>query len=185
MVAGLLQVTVTFARFRINERTAPAETLLTAVESLESVPRFLNIVLTYQALNALVYALAGLFLMVLVRLIVRKTWIAVLVLCLPGIALVPGGGTPFGLETPFVMAIPFIAFAVFFRVGLVAQVAMFFTDVLVRVPMTLDPDAWFFGHSLATLLLLAALATSAFLVSLGGRPAFGGVQRTAPALQYR
>jgi serine/threonine-protein kinase len=185
MVAGLLQVTVTFARFRINERTAPAETLLTADESLESVPRFLNIVLTYQALNALVYALAGLFLMVLVRLIVRKTWIAVLVLCLPGIALVPGGGTPFGLETPFVMAIPFIAFAVFFRVGLVAQVAMFFTDVLVRVPMTLDPDAWFFGHSLATLLLLAALATSAFLVSLGGRPAFGGVQRTAPALQYR
>jgi hypothetical protein len=185
MVAGLLQVTITIARFRINERTAPADTLLTAVESLESVPRFLNIVLTYQVLNALVYAVAGVFLLVLVRVIVRKTWIAILLLSLPANTLVPGGGAPFGWETPFVMAIPLVALAVFLRVGLVAHVAMIYTDMLVRVPMTLDPDAWFFGHSLATLLILAALAISAFLVSLGGRPAFGGVQRTAPALEYR
>jgi hypothetical protein len=38
---------------------------------------------------------------------------------------------------------------------------MIFTDMLVHVPITLDPDAWFFGHSLATLLILTALAVSA------------------------
>jgi serine/threonine-protein kinase len=185
MVAGLVQVTITIVRFWINDRTAPAETLLTAVESLDSVPRFVNIVLTYQALNALIFALAGAFLLVLLRLVVRKTWIAVLVLSLPTNTLVPGGGAPFGWESPFVMAIPLIALAVFLRVGLLAYCATVFTDVLVRVPMTLDVDAWFFGHSLATLVILAALAVSAFLVSLGGRPTFGGVPRTALAAQSR
>jgi hypothetical protein len=76
------------------------------------------------------------------------------------------------------MVTPLITFLVFVRVGLLAQCAMIFTDVLVRVPMTLDPDAWFFGNSLAVLLMLAGLAVSAFLVSLGGRPAFG-TERTS------
>jgi hypothetical protein len=62
---------------------------------------------------------------------------------------------------------------VFRRVGLLAQLAMLFTGVLVRVPMTLDTNAWYFGTSLAVLLVLGALATYGFLVSLGGRPAFG------------
>jgi hypothetical protein len=185
MVAGLTQVTVTIARFQFNDRTAPVGTLLTAVESLESIPHFVNLVLPYQVLNALVYALAGAFLIVLVRLIVRKTWIAVLILSLPTNTLVPGGGAPLGWETPFVMAVPLIALAVFLRVGLLAHVAMIYTDVLVRVPMTLDPDAWFFGHSLATLVILATLAVSAFVVSLGGRPAFGGGPGTGLALQHR
>jgi hypothetical protein len=70
---------------------------------------------------------------------------------------------------------------VFLRVGLLASCAIVFTVILVRVPMTLDVDAWFFGHSLATLVILAALAVSAFLVSFGGRPAFEGAPRTAPA----
>lgn len=185
MVAGLMQVTIVVARFRLGERTAPADTLLTAVESLESLPRFVNIVVTNQVLIALQYALAGAVLLVLLRLIVRKTWIAVLMLSLPTNPFAPGGVTPIGWETPLVVAMPLIALAVFLRVGLLAHVAMFFTGVLVRVPMTLDPDAWFFGNSLATLLILAALAVSAFVVSLGGRPAFGGAQGTAPALQYR
>ena len=50
---------------------------------------------------------------------------------------------------------------------------MVFTNLLVRVPLTLDTNAWYFGHSLVVLLVVAALATYGFLVSLGGRPAFG------------
>ena len=68
---------------------------------------------------------------------------------------------------------PLLAMLIFFRVGLVAYVALFFSDVLLRVPMTLDPKAWYFGYSLVVLIILAALATYGFLVSLGGRPAFG------------
>jgi serine/threonine-protein kinase len=179
MVVSLVQMTIIVARFRITGQTAPADTLLTAVESLESVPRFVNIAVMYQVLGALTYALAGAFLLVLVRLMVRKTWIAAVVLSVLSVPFVPGGGISFGWELPYAMVTPLITFLVFVRVGLLAQCAMIFTDVLVRVPMTLDPDAWYFGHSLAVLLILGTLAVSAFLVSLGGRPAFGGDARAA------
>ena len=72
------------------------------------------------------------------------------------------------------MAGALLAFALFLQVGLLAQFAMVFTGLLVQVPLTLDPNAWYFGNSLVVLLIVAALATCAFLVSLGGRPAFGG-----------
>ena len=80
---------------------------------------------------------------------------------------------PFACTLLFVIAGPLLAMLIFFRVGLVAYVALFFSDVLLRVPMTLDPKAWYFGYSLVVLIILAALATYGFLVSLGGRPAFG------------
>ncbi len=49
-----------------------------------------------------------------------------------------------------------LTFALFFRVGLLALFAMSVTGVLIRVPVTLDPNAWYFGHSLVVLLILAA-----------------------------
>jgi hypothetical protein len=53
------------------------------------------------------------------------------------------------------------------------ETAAFFVDVLLRVPMTLDPSAWYFGHSLVVLLIVGAVAGYGFIVSLGGRRAFG------------
>jgi hypothetical protein len=73
----------------------------------------------------------------------------------------------------FVLAAPLVTLAVFLRVGVVAFVAAFFVDVLFRVPITLDPSAWYFGHSLVVLLMLGTLTGYAFVVSLGGRRAFG------------
>ena len=111
----------------------------------------------------------------MIRLVVRKTWIAVLVGLFVAIPFVPGGSSaPFGWELIAVMATPLLAAIVFLRAGLLAQCAMLFTEVLVRVPLTLDPDAWYFAYSLVVLLIVTALATYGFLVSLGGRPAFGG-----------
>ena len=173
ILAGLIQVTIVIARFRISERAAPVDTLIAALESLESVPDFANIALTYQVLYALQFALAGLFLLVLIRAIVRKTWITASVMIFAAIPFAPGGSPPFGWELVLVLAGPLLGFAVLLRFGLLAHCASLFTSVLVRVPMTLDFDAWYFGHSLVVLLVLLSLATYGFLVSLGGRPAFG------------
>jgi hypothetical protein len=49
---------------------------------------------------------------------------------------------------------------------------------LMWLPLTLDLEAWYFGQSLAVLLLVAGLSTWAFLGALGGRPAFGAVEPT-------
>ena len=121
MLAGLIQVTIVIARFRVSERAAPGDTLLTALESLESVPHFTNIAVVYQVLFALQYALAGAFLLVLIRLVVRKTWIAVGVALVVAIPFVPGGGAPFGWERIFMMAAPLLVLVLFLRVGLLAQ----------------------------------------------------------------
>jgi hypothetical protein len=174
MLAGVVQAVIIIARFQISDRTAPANTLITALESMESIPHFTNIAFAFQLLNALQFALAGAFLAVLIRLVVRKTWIAAGVGLFVTMPFVPGGAASFGWELVFVVAAPLLIFAIFFRVGLLALFAMLVTGVFVRIPITLDPDAWFFGRSLVVLLLLAALAVYGFLVSLGGRPALGG-----------
>jgi len=106
----------------------------------------------------------------LIRLVVRKTWIAVGMSILVAI---PVSRASLGWPLIFVLAAPLVTVTVFLRVGLLAYVAAFFTDLLLRVAVTLDPNAWYFGYSLVVLLIMAAVAGVAFLVSLGGRPAFG------------
>jgi hypothetical protein len=174
MLVGIVQMTIVIARFHMSKRAASADILTTALESLESVPHFANIVLAIPPVSAVQYALGGAFLLLVTRLVVRKTWIAVLVGLVASIPFVPGGSSaPFGWELIGVMVGALLTLTLFLRIGLLAEFAMMFTDVLVRVPLTLDPDAWYFGNSLVVLLIVAGLAVYAFVVSLGGRPAFG------------
>jgi hypothetical protein len=173
MLVGIVHAALVIVRFQISDRAAPANALITMLESMESIPHFMNIALAFQLLNALQIALAGAFLLVLTRLIVRKTWIAAGVGILVAMPFVSGGAASFDWELVFVVAAPLLIFAIFFRVGLLALFAIFVTDVFLRIPITLDPAAWYFGHSLVVLLILGALAVYGFLVSLGGRPAFG------------
>jgi hypothetical protein len=51
-------------------------------------------------------------------------------------------------------------------------------NFLTWLPLTLDPNAWYFGRSLIVLLLISALATYGFFVALAGRPAFGTMAAT-------
>ena len=173
MCAGIVQATLVIVRLRVGGHAAPADTLYPALESLESLPHFANIALVYQLANSFQAALISTFVMLLLRLIVRKTWIVVGIGLVLGLPFPLGGSPALGWELVVVMATLLLAFTVFLRVGLLAQVAMMFTDLLVRVPLTLDMNAWYFGNSLVVLLVLAALAVYGFLVSLGGRPAFG------------
>ena len=57
-----------------------------------------------------------------------------------------------------------------FRFGLVALAASTATSlILMRLPLTLDPQTWYFGRFATGLVILAAMAVYGFLVSLGGR----------------
>ncbi|HEY8183757.1 MAG TPA: serine/threonine-protein kinase [Thermoanaerobaculia bacterium] len=57
-----------------------------------------------------------------------------------------------------------------FRFGLVASSAAFFAYLFLRrVPITLDPSAWYFGRSTFALALLIAIALYGFFISFGGK----------------
>jgi hypothetical protein len=173
MLAGLVIVAISIARIQVVNDGAPIDTLTNAIESLDSVPHFANIVLTVQMFKAFYFALAWPFLLLLLRLIVRKMWIAAPLWILIGIPFGLGGAAISGWALVHVIAAAVMAITVLRRVGLVALFAMVFTGVLMQVPMTLDTDAWYFGRSLVVLLVLAALAIYGFMVSLGSRSAFG------------
>jgi serine/threonine-protein kinase len=174
MFVGVAVMTTFVARFRISGRTAPSDTLVRALESLSSTPHFANLAFPHQVVAALQFTLGGAFLWLLIRLIVRKTWLAVVLSIAVGLPFLPGGVAPFGWEFLLMLAPPLLIAVTFLRVGLLALFALLLMDLLIRVPLTLDPDAWYFGNSLVVLLWFAVLATYGFLTSLGGRPAFGG-----------
>jgi serine/threonine protein kinase len=80
---------------------------------------------------------------------------------------VPG---PLWLRVLFGLLVGSTVLIVIFRFGLLAYGAGVFSYLFIRrVPITLDPSAWYFGRSLFTLLLLTAVAVYAFVVSLGGK----------------
>jgi serine/threonine-protein kinase len=184
MLVGVVLMLTVIVRFRLSGRAAPSDTLIRALESLSSTPDFVNIAFPSQLVTALQFSLGGAFLFLLARLIVRKTWFAVALTIVAWIPFIPGGVAPFNWELVLVVAPPLLIALTFLRVGLLAQLALLLMDVLIRVPLTLDPNAWFFGSSLVVLVGVAVLATYSFLISLGGRPAFGGTV-SAPAISGR
>jgi hypothetical protein len=118
----------------------------------------------------------ALFLLLVIRLVVRRTWIAASLSAFLGVAIAFGeGSTPSPLELIYMTGGGLFAMTILLRLGLLACVVMlFFTALLARGPVTLDLDAWNIGTSLVALLLVAALALYGFTVALAGRPAFGG-----------
>jgi hypothetical protein len=67
-----------------------------------------------------------------------------------------------------------IVVAVVMRVGLLAgAVALITLQLLTGVALTRDPSSWYFGSTIAVLLLVTGLATYGFIVALAGKPALG------------
>jgi serine/threonine-protein kinase len=114
-----------------------------------------------------------LFILVLLRALLRKEWAAVaffLLICALGLI---GSEDPARSLTTLVWA----GLAVFLltRLGLLAGLAnAVIYSFLTRFPLTTDGSAWYAGISLTGILLMAAIALYGFYTSLGGRPVFGG-----------
>jgi serine/threonine-protein kinase len=102
-------------------------------------------------------SLIQLFLFFVVRLIVRRNWVAVLVCAVmfsAPVALATAGATP--VRVPFTLLVQAGSFLMLARVGLVANItAVFVTGLLAEFPVTWPPTAW---HSPIGLVGLAAVA---------------------------
>jgi Protein kinase domain len=126
-------------------------------------------------IGAPIFWLAALFVLVLLRALLRKQWAA----AVAWVLLFSVFSTAQSQFAPFVVlgTLVFFGLAVFclIRFGLLTLITNFvFYYVLGNYPLTTQGSAWYAGISLAAILLMAAIAFYAFYTSLGGRPVFGG-----------
>jgi hypothetical protein len=175
LLAGVIRTQLLIGRLWLADRASPDVLFTPALESLRSVRQFMNMAFAHQVLESLEYGLATLFLLFLIRVVVRKTWIAAGIVALLFVPLGFRGGAPLaGWELIWVIGSILFGLTILLRVGLLAYLVMlFFTGLLAVGTVTLDPGAWYFGTSVVTLLVVTALSVYGFLVSLGTRPAVG------------
>jgi hypothetical protein len=121
---------------------------------------------------ALDSALVFLFLFFVLRVLLRRDWLAAAVFTLIGTATWLAGPIP-AIDLPFGVIYMVLVILVLLRFGLLALIAARMAQLFQGASaLTLDPSRWYFGYSLVVLLLVAALAAWAFRTALAGRPLF-------------
>ncbi len=120
---------------------------------------------------------AGVFitvLVLLVRLVLRRTWAAVALSVAIIVAMnVLGSEDPFwdGLASTVILA---AVMAALLRFGLLSLIAVVFVvNVLQVIPQTISLSAWYFPATAIPVLVVLALAAAAFAASLGRQSWFG------------
>ena len=131
-------------------------------------------------LGTLAVSLGFMLLFLLVRIVVRKTWIATAVLCLlqgsfSALNLSAFTSDPLQVSLGFLLGAIGVTIGIVLpiRFGLVALLAsQVFVGLLVRSPMTLDPQAPYFTTGLLSGLACLAIPAWGLRVALAGRPLF-------------
>jgi hypothetical protein len=123
-------------------------------------------------------------LLLLLRILLRKQWLAAvaygIIFSLSGAlaAAVQGGGDVPNMLLVFAALVSaltaFLLLSLMIRFGLLAVAGAFLmVNLIANYPITLDGSAPYFSYSLFGMLLALALAGLAFYISLAGRPMFG------------
>jgi len=113
------------------------------------------------------------FLLLGLRALLRKQWLAAVVFV--ALLLIPRLLTSSAVPVDLAFGVVSLSIDVFilFRFGLVAYVAaVYVTNILGQLPLTLDFSAWYVSDSMFVLVALAALAAWAFRTALAGRSVF-------------
>jgi predicted Ser/Thr protein kinase len=153
----------------------PARPMSVPLESLEGV-RYAVCALLATQVGACVWPMLAIVLMLLVRMATRSTTTAIVVVGLALAVLHPFGHhhtDRVGMAVDLVFNLLLVAgwLVVLVRYGLlVCAAGLVFSRTLAASVLTLDLTVWYSGPALAVLLVLAALAAHAFIVSLAGRP---------------
>ena len=174
-VLGAASVVVVLARPLVSARLSSASVppLYGPFELFVTPTRAFLATIFGTAFEAVLFGLVFLFILFLVRNVVRKEWLAVVLFA----AVLSSYGLLY--ESPFLawlcLFVAYIAVLVnLLRFGLVGFIAGFFLfNILVEVPLTTDPSAWYAVVGFAGVLLVLGVAVAAFVISVGGRPLFG------------
>lgn len=127
-----------------------------------------------EATGGSMFALGCFFLVFLLRVLLRKGWLAAaaFVALFTGLKMLES--TYPAVELPVYAATYAVVVAVLLRFGLVPLiVAAVVVDTLLGQPLTIDASAWFFGTSLAAMLFVFGLAAFGFRAATAGRTLLG------------
>ena len=124
---------------------------------------------------ALFISLGILFVLFLLRALLRKEWVASLAWVLLLSVFLSLGANSVPIALVYNLIVQGVTVFLLRRLGLLwLVVAIVFASLLARLPLTTQMSSWYAGLSLAGILLMAAIAFYGFYTSLGGRPIFGG-----------
>jgi len=127
-------------------------------------------------MGAIFFSCAILFLLFLLRLLLRRDW-AVVPVWTAVLATVVAAENDFHPVRVATLVVAWLVLVLLtLRFGLLALTVMFFVSRLLVLPLTPDVSAWYFNVGAVALLVVAALTAFAFHTSLGGKPAFGKLQ---------
>jgi serine/threonine-protein kinase len=131
--------------------------------------------------NSIGAAFVGLFLLMLLRTLLRRNWAAgaawVLLSALLAAAAARAAGAAWGWPGLVIsLIVDSVTVLLLTRLGLLSVVVapFFHFYFLDGFPLTTQGSAWYAGISLIGILLMSAMALYGFYTSLGGRPVFGG-----------
>jgi serine/threonine-protein kinase len=131
--------------------------------------------LTDHLFSTVMQALVELFVFLLLSIVLRKVWAAILVgWLLMAFALMLGGNYP-AIDWLFAGFSAGIVVFVLARYGLLAVIfTQFFLFIFLIYPMTTDFSAWYAGNTIFALFLGIALTLYGFFISLAGQPLLRG-----------
>jgi hypothetical protein len=141
----------------IADGHAPSDPLVAlSLDALLTPGRLISYVI-FATVDALQYSLGAFFLLVFLRLVLRRTWPAIVVLIAFSILLAEGAGLPYAIVGAALF------FVVVLRVGLLSGATMLITQrLLTRIPITVDFGAWYAGATMVVMLLIMGLALWSF-----------------------
>jgi serine/threonine-protein kinase len=143
--------------------------------SVAEPPGFVSRLLSDVSFAGLGIPLAYVFLLVLLRVLLRREWAAVAVwIVILSLQLLLASEAR--LVVGVLALLEMLTFyGVIRRFGLVAMmVAGFVLQVSLDFPVTFDSSAWYAGYGYVALAIVAAIAVYGFRTSLAGRPVFAG-----------
>jgi hypothetical protein len=122
--------------------------------------------------SAVLFGMVFLFVLTLLRMLVRKSWIAIVLWCVilsaPQPVEDPVAGWIGGLVRSVLMLV------VLMRGGLLALVtALYVGFALLEAPVTTNVTAWYAVYCVPALLVVALLTAYGFQTSLAGKPVLG------------
>jgi hypothetical protein len=127
----------------------------------------------YQLTQSLSTALLIFFFFFLLRLVLRKSWLAAVVMsllfCIPSL-----GATNPAIDMLFTAPFFLAYIYILHRFGLVALAALYFTDQLAdSMPITLPLSAWYAEGGVIGMVVILLVAFYGFQISRSGKPLFG------------
>ena len=172
VASSLCQRLIRWTPGRLGLSPALPDSPLWSLEALRGMREALAATVAVHTTNVL-DGLVVIILLLVARLVLRRTWAAILAVTSLALPLIYGGTGSIPVYVVFALLLLAMFWLVLFRFGLLSLIAgMSIGGMLNDLPVTFDLTAWYAGAGSFALCLILGVAVWAFRTSVAGRPLF-------------